>query len=608
MATKGTSEVYLKLFSDSSAWGKGLNSAIGGLNALEKKCNTVAHAIKPVDAGLAKLQTYTAAGLLAIGAGLAIIAKQSTSAYETLQSLNLQFETLLKSKSGADKLMADMMKFAGTAPFKVQEIGDMTKYLLANGVSVAQLTDKYEGLWKVFGNVAATMSARGMAISLQEVAALYERMQQGQMRAQMLLRVGLSKRDLLKYGIQFDETGQMVKAAGLPTEKAMQNAADAMIKAFQDKFAGGMERFGSTLPGMMQKLVNKLMGPESRLGKVISDQLIGMLENVGDAIDKLSDNPKFMAGVEEALKQVGDLLKPLVEGGESYLTKLVAYLQENPTALVDGLNHLLAVTKNLAIALGIIIGMRGLLGLVTTGAQAVLMFQTFSIWAGSTILVVNGLTLSVGTLIRALGALGMALGVLELVRMGIESHQKAVEAAKANQADWDKYTRDEYYRTQHGVPPGTYPWPGSPDWNEQGFIGPMPPEAGRVPGAAGAGGAPEESDEARAAREKAQKEREKLEGELRSFLPPQYTTVNSWFDSLRKTKPHGGIDMPAPAGTPVHMLEDVIVRAIYKTDARNKKDKGLVSEIQVGSLAGLGHSPPPHNGSERCSGAPVDGR
>ena len=343
------------------------SEAVTALNNLERKVNAANEVIKRLDSGLRVMQRISAGGLLAIGGALTVIAREGNKAWGEVEDLNRSLTTLLKSKSEANRATAEIMKFAGSAPFKISDINEASKYLLANGATVEQLTNKYKGLLRVFGDVAATMSSQGKPLSLMDVSSMYERAQQGQLRANMLLQVGLTKADLAKYGARFDDNGQIIKQMGLPTEQAMQNVADALVKAFQDKFSGGMARLGEDDSGLLQVIKNQVDEILRPMGEEIDKQWEEILRSVRDGLKELAGDPAIADGLKETVRTLSDLAKPAIRDGIEYVSKLVRYLKENPQALVEQLNRLVGIVKALGIALAVVTGVRGLLFFVSTG-------------------------------------------------------------------------------------------------------------------------------------------------------------------------------------------------------------------------------------------------
>lgn len=108
---------------------------------------------KKVDDTFSKL-TAAAAGIFAANQ-LSELPGQIIKVRGEYQNLEIALTTILKSKSAADKVLADGAKLAATTPFTFTEVGQGIKQLLAYGSSASNVVNEVRTL----GDVAAGVSA-----------------------------------------------------------------------------------------------------------------------------------------------------------------------------------------------------------------------------------------------------------------------------------------------------------------------------------------------------------------------------------------------------------------------------------------------------------------
>jgi len=583
------------------------SGAVSELKKLEAGFKQVHDGLQKFDAGLRGLQRIAGIGFGALAGGFTLVAREGLKALSTVGSLTRGFETLLKSKAEADKLTADLLKFAATSPLKIEDIGSATKYLLLQGEAVSGLTDK----WKIFSDVVSALSTAQEPMLMQEVAEFYERAKAGALRAPMLLRFGISKQELKEYGVQFDEMGQVIKEAGITTEAASKQIGEAILRIFRDTFAGATELKLATAGGMLQELKNTLTPGLALIGKEVNDQWKRILKSVREALAGLTGDPEIMAGLKAGAKALGDLLEPLVTAGTGKLAQLAARLKEHPEALAESANKLTFGLKALGVILAILVGASGLVRLVDWLVKV-------AFYCKAAAVVINT------SLIPALGRLGVVISGVKFttIASGIASLGPAIASvatAAANAipllaalaAAWELYNR------MKGGPQASYaresatsaalalelggPAPGIP-WDVGQMLAGTTSNIGalrladlaldRARAKLPRGRkilTPAETEQKAAEDQAAKDAREKLEAGLRSFLPPQYNIISSWYDSLRKGGIHGGVDFPAPAGTPVKTIGEMTVKAIYNTYPGSSKDKGVVLVDAQGNYVALHH-------------------
>lgn len=226
------------------------------------------------------------------------------------EQLEIAFSTLLKSKEGAERLMAEMTTLAATTPFDLQGVASGAKQLLAYGFSADSITDTLTRL----GDIAS-----GLSIPLNDIVYLYGTTKvQGRMFAQDLMQftnrgIPLIGELASQFGVSDAEVKQLVSDGkiGFPeVETALRHLTDA----------GGM--FG----GMMAN-TSKSIG--------------GQISNLGDELDMMFDEIGKSTGgvINAALGGASFLIEHWREIGNAVLTVVAAYSAYRSAALMlDGIH------------------------------------------------------------------------------------------------------------------------------------------------------------------------------------------------------------------------------------------------------------------------------
>lgn len=141
-----------------------IKGAVNETEKLNKSVNGVQNSLK------------NSIGGLVAGAGIAAFAKNILDAGTQVEQLNVAFKTMLGSKEKADSLMKDMVTFAKTTPFELNEVATASKQLLAFGIeqeniisTMRSLGDVASGISAPIGDIAylfGTIKTQGRAMTM----------------------------------------------------------------------------------------------------------------------------------------------------------------------------------------------------------------------------------------------------------------------------------------------------------------------------------------------------------------------------------------------------------------------------------------------------------
>src|SRR5215217_291422 len=248
------------------------NKTIQNMNRrIESLTSTANKESRKMDSIFSNLGRAAAGGLAAIG--LAQLPQQIIRVRGEFQQLEIAFETMLQSKGKADKLMADVTRFAALTPYGLKDTAAATKQLLAYG----EQADTVISTLTKLGDIAS-----GIGAPLGDIAYLYgTTMTQGRLYTQ----------DLNQF------TGR-----GIPMIKEL-----AKIMGDAEKDVKGLVEAGKIGFPEVQKVIENLTKQGSMFGGLMEAQsksLPGLIAQLGDAFDAaFNDIGKSQQGIiAEAIK------------------------------------------------------------------------------------------------------------------------------------------------------------------------------------------------------------------------------------------------------------------------------------------------------------------
>jgi hypothetical protein len=221
------------------------------------------------------------------------------------QQLEIAFETMLGSKSKADKLFADVVKLAATTPFDLKGVASGAKQLLAYGVASEDITKTLTRL----GDIAA-----GLSIPLGDLTYLY-----GTTRTQ---------------GRLFSADLNQFVGRGIPLIKLL---AD-QFKVAESEVKGLVESGKVGFPEV-EKAINTLTNSGGMFAGLMEKQsksLTGLYSNFQDAVEQaynevgkgqqglLADSLKFGTTVVQNYQPILDVLKVLVVSYGAYKAAIIS--------------------------------------------------------------------------------------------------------------------------------------------------------------------------------------------------------------------------------------------------------------------------------------------
>jgi hypothetical protein len=283
---------------------KGVKTSLGSIGS-------VAGSVTTALAGMG------AAGAAALGA-FAISSSQKASAIE---SLTMQFETLLGSAENAGNRIAEITKFAASTPFEISELAATSKLLQTLGGTMLATGD---GL-RMVGDAAA-ISGQPIAEVGLHIGRVFNAITSGTSAGESIAR--LQELGLMtgKVKLEFEALAAAQKKGKAP----ILSQGEAMAK-LQDVFkatSGAMERLASTTEGKLSNMKDNFDQLQVAFGT-------GLNNGFRDALDATNNFlPQLQAKFTEAGEIVGSAISDAVAGDYERFALIGGVIGE---ALVAGL-------------------------------------------------------------------------------------------------------------------------------------------------------------------------------------------------------------------------------------------------------------------------------
>lgn len=263
----------------------------GNASHLEKTLKSVKGGIE----SLGSIAAGSVAGLAALGAagaaGLGAFVISSSKAASNVESLTMQFETLLGGADAAGNRMAEITKFAASTPFEIAELASTSKLLQTLGGDLLATGD---GL-RMVGDAAA-ISGQPIAEVGLHIGRVFNAITSGTSAGESIARLqelGLMSGTVKR---QFED----LAAAQKKGEAQTMTSAEALAK-LKDVFKstdGAMARLAATTEGKLSNLGDNITQLKVAFGT-------GFNEGLKDALDATNN---FLPQIEGRFKEAGEFL------------------------------------------------------------------------------------------------------------------------------------------------------------------------------------------------------------------------------------------------------------------------------------------------------------
>jgi len=272
----------------------GINQIRAGINTLPRITN----------ASLGSVNSQFATGFGSIGkliggylafSQLKDLGKQIINVRSEMQSLDIAFRTMLKSKSAADKMMKQVIDFAAKTPFNVMEVGAATKSLLAYGFAASDVFKTLRRLSDI---------SSGLKIPLNDLVYLYGTLRvQGRAYARDITQFaqrGIPIYDELAkvLGVNVDKVKELVSSGKVGFKEVEQ--AFANMTAAGGQFFDLTAKNSQTLNGLISNLGDKFIKMFNEIGESQEGVIIDGIKGLSTLVDHYEDVLKVLAAIVAA--------------------------------------------------------------------------------------------------------------------------------------------------------------------------------------------------------------------------------------------------------------------------------------------------------------------
>ncbi len=288
--------------------------------------------------------SVAAAGAVALGAGLAFI-KDASGKAAGIESLTMQFETLLGSAAKAKDRMEEIKRFAASTPFEVANLSETSKLLQTLG---GDLLATGAGL-RMVGDAAAIAGQPIQEVGL-HFGRLFNAITSGTSAGESIGR--LQELGLMtgKVKIQFEALAAAQKKGEKPI--LTQTQAMTLLQGVFSKTAGAMERLSTTTEGKVSNMKDAVDNLKVAFGTGFNDGLKAALDATNSFL------PQLEAKFAQFGQMLGTAIKQAVDGDYQMLSAVGEVIGE---AIMAGMRTTIKVgaTSLLRDGIGGYVGLGG---------------------------------------------------------------------------------------------------------------------------------------------------------------------------------------------------------------------------------------------------------
>lgn len=244
-----------------------------------------------------------------------------------METTRAKFEVLLGSADRANKMVAEIVKFANETPYGSEELQKSAETMLGFGIAGEKIMPTLEML----GNIAMGDKQKLASLTL----AFSQATSTGKLMGQDLLQ-------MINAG--FNPLNEMSKQTGKSIAQLKDEMSKGLISAqmLEDAFRGATSE-GGQFAGMMDKMSETTSGKLAVLLGDLRGKLTEMAESMLPAVNSVLDvGIRIVANFENIAKAVGAVLTPIKVLATGFIS-LVKFMSQNKVAAVAFTTALVAL-------------------------------------------------------------------------------------------------------------------------------------------------------------------------------------------------------------------------------------------------------------------------
>jgi len=281
------------------------------------------------------------AGLgVAAAAGIGAFVISSSKAASNVESLTMQFETLLGGADAAGKRMEEITKFAASTPFEIAELAATSKLLQTMG---GNLLATGEGL-RMVGDAAAISGQPLQEVGL-HIGRLFNAITSGTSAGESVAR--LQELGLMTGTVKREFEALAASQKKGATASLTQEQALAKLRDVFKSTSGAMERLAATTEGKLSNLGDNISQLKVAFGTGFNDGLKVALDATNNFLPQLESKFAEAGGI------LGGAISKAVQGNTTELAAVGAFMGEIVFAgfkavYLKGMDELIAGAQNMA--------------------------------------------------------------------------------------------------------------------------------------------------------------------------------------------------------------------------------------------------------------------
>lgn len=267
------------------------------------------------------------AGLgIALGvAGLVQMGKALVKPNLELEKMGVSFKVLMGNAKAAQARIKELTTFAARTPFELPQVFNAARMLRVFGVDTNRTL-------RAVGDAASAAQQ-----PIQDVAMWVGRLSSGSGMGEAIMRLTemgiVTKAMFEQEGLKFNASGSLLASAD--------EAANAVVRIFEKRYAGMMDEQSRTLDGMLSNLSDWWFQARAIVGKPLFDGVKNVLREVLDRLNKLKDDGTLDKWADNFRKAIDTKLWPMLQGIYNFfmvtlpaaLTAVVSMISELPTTI-----------------------------------------------------------------------------------------------------------------------------------------------------------------------------------------------------------------------------------------------------------------------------------
>jgi len=291
-----------------------------------------------------------AGGVIAVGAFAAAMVGLSAASYQMLfnsraagiefEAMKARLEGLTGSASRAQEMLALAAKEAGPSMFTTQQLEMAMVNLAAFGQNVERVLPMITKLGQAMGADQE---------KLMQYVRGFNMLKQGQLpEMETMGAMGVSKGDLTKKGIKFDNQGSLISSA--------ETTMIAFEQIINEKFSGAIKKSAETTQAMEATITDSMQMIQRAFGETTNNALKPFLMGIGEIFKSIADSqfPQIFASQMmkplEALIGIGGDVKSVFMDILAVLASIANVLPRNLSYIIKEWN---AVSKDQSIMGGL---------------------------------------------------------------------------------------------------------------------------------------------------------------------------------------------------------------------------------------------------------------